>query len=49
MSITIIKEKDRVVHKKDDSSAGTVISVDLDCYLFEKYGIATCQVLWMDK
>lgn len=40
--------KDRVVHKKDNSCLGTVVSVDIDCYPLEEYGVTTCQVLWDD-
>lgn len=53
-TITIVEEHfwlklgDRVIHI-GEPGAGTVVSIDIDCYLLERYGVTTCQVLWDDS
>ena len=39
---------DRVRLKKELDAVGEVLSVDLDCYPLNVYGVTTAQVLWDD-
>jgi hypothetical protein len=39
---------DKVRLKKELEAVGTVLSVDLDCYPLNVYGVTTAQILWDD-
>lgn len=44
-----LKAGDRVAHIKEPHLPGTVVSIDLDCYPLEVYGVTTCRVFWDDE
>lgn len=43
-----LKRGDRIRHKIEQEAEGKVLSVDLDCYPLNVYGVTTAQVLWDD-